>query len=64
MVIRYATLKMIDLYGGAHYLDYTFFDLDDDCIDVEFTNSQGFGGKATPQDTPIEWAMYTTIREY
>ena len=64
MVIRYATLKMIDQYGTARYLDYTFFDLDDDCRDVEFTNSQGFGGKATPQDTPIEWAMYTTIREY
>jgi len=64
MVIRSATLKMIDLYGEARYLDYTFFDLDDDAIDVDFTNSQGFSGKATPQDTPIEWAMYTVIREY
>ena len=63
MFISYATLKMIDQYGGIHHLDYTFFDLDNDAADVEFTNSQGFGGKATPQDTPIEWAMYTVIRE-
>ena len=63
MLITSATLKMIDQYGGAHYLDYSFFDLDGDFTDVEFTNSQGFSGKATPQDTPIEWAMYTVIRD-
>lgn len=64
MVITSATLKMVDLYGGEQYLDYRFFDLDGDSIDVDFTNSQGFSGKATPQDTPIEWAMYTVIRDY
>ena len=64
MVITSATLKMIDQYGGAHYLDYKFFDLDGDAADVDFTNSQGFSGKATPQDTPIEWAMYTVTRDY
>ena len=63
MFISYATLKMVDQYGGIQYLDYTFFDLDNDAADVDFTNSQGFSGKATPQDTPIEWAMYTVMRE-
>lgn len=64
MFVSSATLKMVDLYGGVQYLDYTFFDLDNDAIDVDFTNSQGFSGKATPQDTPIEWAMYTVINDY
>lgn len=64
MVITSATLKMVDQYGDAHYLDYKFFDLDDDAVDVDFTNSQGFSGKATPQDTPIEWAMYSVTRDY
>jgi len=63
MFISYATLKMVDQYGGIHYLDYTFFDLDNDAADVDFTNSQGYSGKATPQSTPIEWAMYTVMRE-
>ncbi|MBQ3444345.1 MAG: hypothetical protein IJG33_14000 [Selenomonadaceae bacterium] len=63
MFISSATLKMVDQYGGVQYLDYTFFDLDNDAADVDFTNSQGFSGKATPQDTPIEWAMYTVMRE-
>ena len=35
MVITSATLKMIDQYGGAHYLDYKFFDLDGDAVDVD-----------------------------
>ena len=61
MVITSATLLMVDQYGGEHYLDYNFFDLDGDFIDVDFTNSQGFRGRATPKDTPIEWAMYTVI---
>lgn len=64
MFVSSATLKMVDLYDGVQYLDYTFFDLDNDAIDVDFTNSQGFSGKATPQDTPIEWAMYTVINDY
>jgi len=64
MLIYYATLKMIDGYGEAHYLEYTFFDLDGDYIDVEFSNSQDYRGRATAQDTPIEWAMYTVIRDY
>lgn len=64
MVITSATLKMIDQYGGAHYLDYDFYALDGGTDDVTFTNSQGFKGRATPQDTPIEWAMYTVIRDY
>lgn len=63
MLIASATLKMVDQYGEAHYLDCTFFDLDGDYEDVNFINSQGFKGKATPKDTPIEWAMYTVIRE-
>lgn len=63
MFISSATLKMVDQYGDIHYLEYTFFDLDNDAIDVEFTNSQGFSGRATAQDTMIEWAMYTVIRE-
>ena len=64
MVITSATLKMVDQYGDAHYLNYKFFDLDGDAVDVDFTNSQGFSGKATPQDTPIEWAMYSVTRDY
>ncbi|MBR2773513.1 MAG: hypothetical protein IKD73_00815 [Selenomonadaceae bacterium] len=64
MLISSAVLKMVDQYGAAHNLTYTFFDLDGDAIDVEFTNTQGFSGKATPQDTPIEWAMYTVINDY
>lgn len=63
MFIYYATLKMVDSYGDIYYLEYTFFDLDNDAIDVEFTNSQGFSGRATARDTMIEWAMYTIIRE-
>ncbi len=63
MFISYATLKMVDQYGDVHYLEYTFFDLDNDAVDVDFTNSQDFSGRATPQDTPIEWAMYTVMRE-
>ena len=64
MLITYATLKMVDENGNAQYLNYTFFDLDGDYVDVEFSNSQGYGGRATAQDTPIEWAMYTVIRDY
>ena len=64
MFITYATLKMVDRDGSAHYLNYTFFDLDGDFDGVEFTNEQGFRGMVTPQDTPIEWSMYTVCREY
>ena len=64
MLISYATLKMVNGYGDAQYLDYTFYDLDGDFDGVEFSNSQGYRGLATAQDTPIEWAMYTVIREY
>ena len=64
MLITFATLKMVDGYGDAHYLDYTFYDLDGDYVDVEFSNSQNFKGRATAKDTPIEWAMYTVCREY
>lgn len=64
MVITSATLKMVDQYGGAQFLEYVFFALDGGTENVTFTNSQGFKGRATPQDTPIEWAMYTIIREY
>ena len=64
MVITSATLKMVDQYGGTHYLDYDFYALDGGTENVTFTNSQGFKGRATPQDTPIEWAMYTVIRNY
>ena len=64
MFITFATLKMVDGYGDAHFLDYTFYDLDGDYIDVEFTNSQDYRGFATSKDTPIEWAMYTVCREH
>lgn len=64
MLISFATLKMVDSYGDAQYLDYTFYDLDGDFVDVEFSNSQGFKGRATAQGTPIEWAMYSVIRDY
>lgn len=64
MLISFATLKMVNSYGDAQYLDYTFYDLDGDFNDVEFSNSQGYRGRATAQDTPIEWAMYTVIRDY
>ena len=33
-------------------------------VDVEFSNSQDYKGRATAKDTPIEWAMYTVCREY
>lgn len=64
MLITFATLKMVDSYGKAQYLNYTFYDLDGDFVDVEFSNSQGYKGRATAQDTPIEWSMYTVSREY
>ena len=64
MVITSATLKMVDQYGDAEFLEYVFFALDGGTENVTFTNSQGFKGRATPQDTPIEWAMYTVIRDY
>ena len=64
LLITYATLKMVDSSGVAKYLDYTFFDLDGDFDGVEFSNEDGFRGMVTPQDTPIEWAMYTVCREY
>ena len=64
MLITYATLKMVNGNGVAQYLNYTFFDLDGDFNDVEFSNEQGFRGRATPNETPIEWAMYTVCREY
>ena len=64
MLITNATLKMLDGYGEYHYLDYTFFDLDGDFVDVEFTNSQGYSGFASPRETPIEWSMYTVSREH
>ena len=64
MLVTHATLKMVDGYGKAHYLNYTFYDLNGDFNDVEFSNDQGFRGMATPQDTPIEWSMYTVCREY
>ncbi len=64
MLISYATLKMVNGYGKVQNLYYTFYDLDGDFNDVTFTNSQGFKGQATAQGTPIEWAMYTVIRDY
>ena len=64
MVITSTTLKMVDQYGEAQFLEYVFFALDGGTDNVTFTNSQGFKGRATPQDTPIEWAMYTIVREY
>ena len=63
MVILSATLKMVDRYGDNHYLDYKFYALDGGNENVQFTNSDGFSGLATPEDTPIEWAMYTVIRD-
>ncbi|MBQ4403102.1 MAG: hypothetical protein II857_01705 [Selenomonadaceae bacterium] len=64
MLILSATLKMVDSYGDNHYLDYKFFALDGGNYNVQFTNSDGFSGLVTPEDTPIEWAMYTFIRDY
>ena len=64
MLILSATLKMVDRYGDNHYLDYKFYALDGGNENVQFTNSDGFSGIATPEDTPIEWAMYTVIRDY
>lgn len=64
MLLTFATLKMVDGYGNVSYLDYTFYDLDGDYHDVEFSNSQDYRGMVTPRDTPIEWAMYTTSRDY
>ena len=64
MLILSATLKMVDRYGDNHYLDYKFYALDGGNENVQFTNSDGFSGLATPEDTPIEWAMYTVIRDY
>lgn len=64
MLLTFATLKMVNRYGDVQYLDYTFYDLDGDYVDVEFSNSQGYRGLATAQDTPIEWAMYTVCRDY
>lgn len=64
MFIIFATLKMVDGYGDTHFLNYTFYDLDGDYVDVEFTNSQDYRGFATAKDTPIEWAMYTVCREH
>lgn len=63
MAISTATLKMLDDYGTAHYLDYTFYDFRGQGADLRFENSQGYGGEVTPRNTPIEWGMYEIIRE-
>ena len=59
-----AALKMIDRYGDVHYLDYKFSILDRDVRTLEYENSAGYRGYVTPRDTPIEWAMYTVIKDY
>lgn len=64
MLITYVTLKMVDGSVRSQYLNYTFFDLYGDGIDVEFTNTQGYRGVISPTDTPIEWAMYKVCMDY
>ena len=64
MVIYSATLKTVSKIGIKYLVDYKFFTLDDDTEDVQFTNSDGDKGIVTEYDTPIEWAMFMTIRDY
>ena len=48
----HVTLKMISDSGSVNYLNYTFWS------DGYFKNSQGFEGKVSRHETPIEWNMY------
>lgn len=64
MVIISATLKTVNRYGDEYFIDYKFFALDDGIEDVRFANSEGDRGIVDEYDTPIEWKMFMTIRDY
>ena len=59
-----ATLKMITNSGSVRYLDYNFWYTYEDGIPVYFSNSQGYSGRISKYDTPIEWQMYQVIGQY
>ncbi len=64
MVIYSATIKTLDSFDNEYFIDYKFFDLDDDGEDVRFTNSEGTRGLVDEYDTPIEWKMFRIVRDY
>lgn len=64
MVIISVTLKTVDNFGSEDFIDYKFFALDGGDEDVQFTNSNGDKGIANEYDTPLEWKIYTLIRDY
>ena len=59
-----ATLKMITKSGKIKYLDYHFWYTYEDGFPVYFSNSQGYSGKVSRYDTPIEYEMYQVIGQY
>lgn len=58
-----ATLKMVTGSGNVRYLDYSFWYTYEDGIPVYFSNSQGYRGKISQYETPIEWNMYRAIHD-
>lgn len=61
MFLGKATLKTVNAKGDIRYIEYEFFAQNGD---VRCTNSEGYDGSVTEQDTPIEWAMYKFIKDY
>ena len=59
-----ATLKMITGSGNVKYLDYSFWYTYEDGFPVYFSNSQGYQGRLSQYDTPIEYQMYKVIGQY
>ena len=64
MEIFSVTVKAVDSYGGAIFIDYKFFALDGGEDNVQFTNSDGDSGIADRYDTPLEWAIYEVVKDY
>ena len=56
-----ATLKMVTGSGNVQYLDYTFHVGN---FPMWFENSQGYRGRVTRNDTPIEWNMHQVMKNY
>lgn len=64
MTIYFVTMKTFDSFGDEIFIDYRFFDLDDDGEDVQFANSDGDKGIADDFNTPFEWKMFMTVKDY
>ena len=64
MVIYSVKMRTLDSFDNEYFIDYKFFTLDDGIEDVQFTNSEGYRGIVDEYDTPIEWKIFMTIRDY